>query len=242
MPELHAFVSVARSGCITAAADGLEMTQGGVSRSIRRLESRLGVILFLRGGRGVTLTEAGRQLFDRVEPSLRVLSDAMMEIDTQASPRSRLTVRSVSTLATRWLIPKLPEFNQQIPNVRVVLQPYAPDDDFLDTQTDCWIVPRPPKGNPWPRHVMATYRRGNTSCRSAIPISRPRSSSQKTFCAIRCFITWSNRTTGASGWRRRAACNPSRWIPASARSQASSTRWPTISASVSCHAACWTRT
>ena len=66
------------------AADGLEMTQGGVSRSIRRLESRLGVILFLRGGRGVTLTEAGRQLFDRVEPSLRVLSDAMMEIDTQA--------------------------------------------------------------------------------------------------------------------------------------------------------------
>ena len=44
------------------------MTQGGVSRSIRRLESRLGVILFLRGGRGVTLTEAGRQLFDRVEP------------------------------------------------------------------------------------------------------------------------------------------------------------------------------
>ena len=65
------------------AADGLEMTQGGVSRSIRRLESRLGVILFLRGGRGVTLTEAGRQLFDRVEP-LRVLSDAMMEIDTQA--------------------------------------------------------------------------------------------------------------------------------------------------------------
>ncbi|WZB70421.1 LysR family transcriptional regulator [Achromobacter xylosoxidans] len=123
-------------------ADGLEMTQGGVSRSIRRLESRLGVILFLRGGRGVTLTEAGRQLFDRVEPSLRVLSDAMMEIDTQASPRSRLTVRSVSTLATRWLIPKLPEFNQQIPNVRVVLQPYAPDDDFLDTQTDCWIVPQ----------------------------------------------------------------------------------------------------
>lgn len=169
MPELHAFVSVARSGCITAAADGLEMTQGGVSRSIRRLESRLGVILFLRGGRGVTLTEAGRQLFDRVEPSLRVLSDAMMEIDTQASPRSRLTVRSVSTLATRWLIPKLPEFNQQIPNVRVVLQPYAPDDDFLDTQTDCWIVPRPPKGNPWPRHVIATYLAGQ----HIVPICHP---------------------------------------------------------------------
>ena len=141
---------------------------GGVSR-IRRLESRLGVILFLRGGRGVTLTEAGRQLFDRVEPSLRVLSDAMMEIDTQASPRSRLTVRSVSTLATRWLIPKLPEFNQQIPNVRVVLQPYAPDDDFLDTQTDCWIVPRPPKGNPWPRHVMATYLAGQ----HIVPICHP---------------------------------------------------------------------
>ena len=100
---------------------------------------------------------------------LRVLSDAMMEIDTQASPRSRLTVRSVSTLATRWLIPKLPEFNQQIPNVRVVLQPYAPDDDFLDTQTDCWIVPRPPKGNPWPRHVMATYLAGQ----HIVPICHP---------------------------------------------------------------------
>lgn len=169
MPELTAFVFVARSGCITAAAQSLDMTQGGVSRSIKRLESRLGVALFLRNGRGVTLTDTGRQLLERIEPSLDSLSVAMRSVDPQALPRDRLTVRSASTLATRWLIPKLPEFNALAPNVRVVLQPYGPADDFLDPQTDCWIAPRLDKTGPWPRHLLTKYLAG----RHIVPICHP---------------------------------------------------------------------
>ncbi len=81
MPELHAFVAVARAGGITTAAHGLDMTQGSVSRCIRRLESRLDVMLFVRRSHGVTLTDAGRQLFDQIEPALHKLNDAMMQID-----------------------------------------------------------------------------------------------------------------------------------------------------------------
>jgi len=169
MPELHAFVAAAHTGSITTAAHNLEMTQGGVSRCIKRLELRLGVMLFVRRGHGVTLTEAGRQLFGQIEPALHKLHDAMMHIDPGAPSRSRLIVSVASTLATRWLIPKLPEFNTLVPNVRVVLQPHTPANNFLDPQTDCWIAPPPLSGGVWPRHILASYLAGQ----HIVPICHP---------------------------------------------------------------------
>ncbi len=170
MPELHAFVAVARAGSISTSAQSLGMTQGGVSRCIRRLESRLGVMLFVRRGYGVTLTDAGRRLFDRIDPALHRLHEAMVHIGSDASTRSRLIINAASTLATRWLIPKLPEFNALVPNVRVVLQPYMPASDFLDPQTDCWIVPPPANGGTWPPHILSEYLAG----KHIVPICHPK--------------------------------------------------------------------
>lgn len=174
MPELHAFVAVARAASISTSAQCLGMTQGGVSRCIRRLEARLGVMLFVRHGHGVVLTDAGRDLFERIDPALHRLHDAMVHIGSEAPSRSRLTVNAASTLATRWLIPRLPEFNALVPNVRVILQPYLPANDFLDPQTDCWIVPPPINGGAWPPHILSEYLAG----KDIVPICHPKLASK----------------------------------------------------------------
>ena len=72
-PQLHAlqgFVAAARSGNLSRAADALHLTVSALSHQIRGLEERVGQRLFVRGARGVQLTEDGRALFERIAPHL----------------------------------------------------------------------------------------------------------------------------------------------------------------------------
>ena len=66
----HIFYITARCGNISRASRELFISQPAVSRSIRRLEENLQTVLFRRNSRGVTLTEDGRLLFDRVREAL----------------------------------------------------------------------------------------------------------------------------------------------------------------------------
>ena len=67
MQHLHHFIVTARLGSVGKAAEELNLTQSGISRSIRTLEDYLGLPLFKREARGVTLTEFGRQLLPRAQ-------------------------------------------------------------------------------------------------------------------------------------------------------------------------------
>src|SRR3954447_10680065 len=62
LQQLTYFLAAAEHGSFSAAADALHMAQPSLSEQIRRLEAELGVPLFARAGRGLTLTEAGRLL------------------------------------------------------------------------------------------------------------------------------------------------------------------------------------
>ena len=64
MSELHAFMTAARLGSFTLAAEALCVTQGAVSRAIARLEAHFGQPLMRRNAHGLTLTETGRKLYD----------------------------------------------------------------------------------------------------------------------------------------------------------------------------------
>jgi DNA-binding transcriptional LysR family regulator len=68
---LQAFVSVAEKRGFSAAARSLAVSPSAVSQSVRALEERVGVPLFVRTTRSVNLTEAGRRLFESVAPALR---------------------------------------------------------------------------------------------------------------------------------------------------------------------------
>src|SRR3546814_19362478 len=67
MQHLHHFIVTARLGSVGKAAAELNLSQSGVSRSIRTLQDLLGLPLFTREARGVTLTEFGQQLLPRAQ-------------------------------------------------------------------------------------------------------------------------------------------------------------------------------
>ncbi len=87
---LSEFLAVARSGTFTGAARALDVSVPHVSRQIRRLEARLGVILFQRTTRSVRLTEAGRRL---QESSERISHDLDQALDEVRSGETALTGR-----------------------------------------------------------------------------------------------------------------------------------------------------
>lgn len=117
--SIAAFVSVAEHGSFAAAGQALGRNPTVVSRRVLALEARLGVRLFTRSTRRVTLTEAGAAYFARVRPLLRELGAADREASAFASgsPRGRLRLAAPSTFGRMWLTPLLPEFLARYPDV-----------------------------------------------------------------------------------------------------------------------------
>ncbi len=118
--SVRAFVAVARSGSIKVAAGQLHVTPGAVSRHVRVLEAHLGLELFSRGFRSVTLTDAGALYFARVGPALATIEGAG---DGIAGGRHRSVVRldCIPTFAMHWLLARLPEFQQLHQDVEVAI-------------------------------------------------------------------------------------------------------------------------
>ncbi|MBZ9726294.1 LysR family transcriptional regulator [Mesorhizobium sp. CO1-1-11] len=115
--ELNTFLAVAEEGRFASAAVRLGVTPSAVSQSIRRLEARLGIRLFVRTTRSVALTEAGDALVRQVKPALDQLSTAdRMVADHQGHPTGRARI-SVSAAAMELLIaPILPGFRDAHPD------------------------------------------------------------------------------------------------------------------------------
>lgn len=113
---LRAFEAAARHGGYIDAADELFVTRGAISRHVKLLEDHLGVTLFRRNHRGVELTTAGQRL-------LPVLSDAFETIAREtgrlAETGADLRIICPPTLSIRWLLPRLEQFRQEHPKIRV---------------------------------------------------------------------------------------------------------------------------
>src|SRR4051794_8194892 len=117
---LAAFEIVARTGSVRCAADELAVTPGAVSRQLRLLEDHFGASLFARHGRGLVLTPVGAAYFERVGTHFDGLRRASALLHG-SSGRSVLRIRSYTTFATRWLIPRLSQFQLAHPDIDVRL-------------------------------------------------------------------------------------------------------------------------
>jgi DNA-binding transcriptional LysR family regulator len=115
---LRSFESAARHLSFTQAAKELFVTQSAVSRAIQTLESHLGTPLFHRRHRALLLTEAGRQLHHAAVDALERLRDACRRIRTPEDSGT-LTVTTTVAFASLWLVPRLPEFREQNPDIEV---------------------------------------------------------------------------------------------------------------------------
>jgi DNA-binding transcriptional LysR family regulator len=108
---IEVLAAVVEAGSFVRAAGTLGLTQSGVSRAVARLEQRVGVRLFERSARAVTLTEEGRFFYQRVKPHLAGIEDAATEAAGAAtSVRGRLRVNVDPFFARRALAPRLGMF------------------------------------------------------------------------------------------------------------------------------------
>ncbi|MCG1042799.1 LysR family transcriptional regulator [Mycetohabitans sp. B8] len=151
--ELLAFDAVAKYESFTRAANVLCVTVSGVSKQIASLESFVGRPLLQKAGRGVTLTDVGREYWGKISPSLRIIESATFEARLDESSAGVITLASVPTFLTKWLIPRLPSFSKLHPGVTFSFSQHLRLDDAQPADIDAAI--RFGAGN-WPS-VVSNY-------------------------------------------------------------------------------------
>lgn len=120
-PSLNAvrcFAAAARLRSFTAAARELNVTQGAVSRMVQTLEHDLGVQLFTRNGRFINLTPVGEHYHQEVSAALNRIGAASSLVRRSAGGEA-LSLIANAGFATRWLVPRLPDFQRRHPDIHV---------------------------------------------------------------------------------------------------------------------------
>lgn len=118
--SIELFCLAAEAGSFTAAANLAGVTPAAVSRSIARLEQRLGVRLFVRSTRSIRLTEGGTAYFEECRTALGLLAEAERRVSgEQAQPSGTLRISVPTTYAHYRLLPLLPAFRAQYPLIKV---------------------------------------------------------------------------------------------------------------------------
>jgi DNA-binding transcriptional LysR family regulator len=118
---LAAFEAAARHQSFTLAADELAVTQSAVCRQVAALEEFLGVKLFRRSRRGVGLTPAGAEYGRSVRVRLDEVERDTLALMSRAGAGGSIELGVVPTFATRWLIPRLADFQAAHPGFTVNL-------------------------------------------------------------------------------------------------------------------------
>ena len=136
---LTAFEAAARHQNFARAAEELHLTASAVSHQVRRLEQRLGMGLFQRHARGVTLTAEGRRLADAAGSAFSDVSAALRGLRAEQRARPPLRVTTLHSFAQCWLIPRLAGFRQRHPEIRLRIETEAALTRFDDAGPDLGI-------------------------------------------------------------------------------------------------------
>jgi DNA-binding transcriptional LysR family regulator len=125
---LRGFEAAGRRLSFTLAAEELFLTQSALSRQVKALEDALGVALFERRHRALSLTRTGAAFHRAVSDKLREIADAA-DVVTSATRQPGLTVSTTVSFASLWLIPRLPAFRAAHPAIEVYV---SADDRTVD--------------------------------------------------------------------------------------------------------------
>lgn len=136
---LQAFECAARHGSFTQAATELNLTQSAVSRQIKDLEIQLGVLLFERVRQRVILSDAGQKFLPEVRRLLNQSEELMVRAMASARSESTLSIASLPTFGSRWLVPRLPDFLKQHPGTVVNIASRSQPFDFEEQNFDLAI-------------------------------------------------------------------------------------------------------
>ncbi|MEX3628299.1 MAG: transcriptional regulator GcvA [Burkholderia sp.] len=135
---LRAFEAAARHESFSRAADELFVTHGAISHQVRALEEELGVPLFVRRGKRLSLTESGERYARQVRAALTILLDATHDVRaTDCS--NRLVVSSLQSFAARWITPRVGSFIDRHADIDLELQSTNSLTDFSRDDVDIAI-------------------------------------------------------------------------------------------------------
>ncbi len=122
MNALRAFSAVAEAGSYTAAADHLNVTQAAVSQQVKSLEKHLGVALVSRRGRSIELTKPGIILARELALGFEIIERGVERLTEHAAHRP-VQVTMSPAFAVEWLLPRMAEFQQEHPEITLMLNP-----------------------------------------------------------------------------------------------------------------------
>ncbi|MDH3740926.1 MAG: transcriptional regulator GcvA [Hyphomicrobiales bacterium] len=136
--SLRAFEAAARWLSFSKAADELFVTPAAVSQQIRQLEDYLGIALFHRKTRAVSLTEEARTVLPLVSEGFDRLAEAVERL-ARDEASGLLTVSSAPTFAVKWLLQRLPDFSDKNPDIELRLDASLDSRDFARDGIDIGI-------------------------------------------------------------------------------------------------------
>jgi len=144
--SIELFVLAGEQGSFTAAAALAGVTPAAVSRSISRLEERLGVRLFVRTTRQIRLTDGGQAYFEQCREALSQLVEAEREVTgQQAAPAGKLRISAPTPYAHSRLLERLAAFRLKYPEVQVEVHISNRNIDFAEEGYDLAVRGRLPQ-------------------------------------------------------------------------------------------------
>lgn len=116
---LRVFAIAARCGSFLRAGEALNISHGAVSQRIKQLELDLGITLFERRARGVSLTPNGERYRDAVEEALSILATAAADLERAGAS---VVLHLGASFASRWFMPRMKRFTATFPGVSVTTE------------------------------------------------------------------------------------------------------------------------
>ena len=144
---LRGFESAARLESFSRAAEEIGLTQSAISHQMRLLEGQLGQPLFLRIGREVRLTDAGRDYQRTVRRCLELMEEGYRRLEPFRKPGS-VVIYAPQDFTRRWLLPRLPSLQKAAPSCEPWLDTSGAPVDFDTMEVDMAIIHAedPPEG------------------------------------------------------------------------------------------------
>ncbi|WP_175566297.1 LysR family transcriptional regulator [Salinivibrio sp. ES.052] len=121
MRSLQTLIAVAQTGSFSEAAKVLHVSQSTVSKQIQRLEEGIGKPLFERHAGGVRLNRVGEPYLNMISASVNDIANATAQARQQSARQESVSLLVPPSFASLWLIPQLPAFKSQYPDISVVV-------------------------------------------------------------------------------------------------------------------------
>ncbi len=143
--KLKVFHAAAEAGSFTHAGEQLGLSQSAVSRQVSALEQELAVSLFHRHARGLILTEQGEMLYRTAHEVFMKLEAARAKLtDSREKPNGELKVTTTPGMGIHWLTPRLGEFMELFPDIRLTIITTDEELDLAMREADVAIRLRQP--------------------------------------------------------------------------------------------------